>query len=110
MTLRSLISQFVLFFFITIFMWVGITYVSQNIQYTNAKQFYDEVIRQLEYSYFDEDTIQVCKAKAKERGCVLQVGVYESENNKDAKVTLLFEFVTPVIQIKREYKLEGYAR
>ena len=47
-----------------LFLWIGITYVSQNIQYSSARQFHDSVIRHLENSYFAPEVIDECKEKA----------------------------------------------
>ena len=44
MKLGEICSQCVLCFFLILLMWTGITYVTQNIQYTRAKQVHDELV------------------------------------------------------------------
>ena len=47
MKLGEICSQCVLCFFLILLMWTGITYVTQNIQYTRAKQVHDELVMRI---------------------------------------------------------------
>ena len=53
MKLGEICSQCVLCFFLILLMWTGITYVTQNIQYTRAKQVHDELVMRIENSNCD---------------------------------------------------------
>lgn len=102
-------SQFVLFLFLTLLLWIGVTYVSQNMQYCGAKEYYGIILRQIEDSYFDGTVIQDCITKAEKQGYRLSVRYY-GENHKDARVTMQYEYVFPMTQMKKSYVIDGYAR
>ena len=101
--MKGMISQCVLFFFLILLMWTGISYVAQNIQYGGA------VLRQMEESDFDEKVLDECRKKAEQRGYRLQIRQY-GENRRDARVTLVYDYVFPVTQQKKQYQLDGYVR
>lgn len=107
---QSMISQFVQFVFLMLMLWVGVTYVSQNIQYSSAKRFHGNVVEQLENSYFDNQIIKDCERNAKESGYQLTIKTYGDIRNRDATVSLKFSFIFPVIRVEKEYIIEGYAR
>ena len=110
MRMTGMVSHFVLLIFLAIFLWIGVTYVSQNIQYSSARQFHGSVVRQLENSYFSSNVIEECKTRAEQNGYHLTIETYGQENHKDARVILDMDFVFPVIQVVRRYTIEGYAR
>lgn len=107
--MKGLIQQFILLFFLLVIMWVGITYVSQNIQYSSAKQMYNEIVMLLENYAFQQQVIEECIENAKKNGYQLFVQLY-GEKKKDAKVTLKFSYTYPIVQRKVNYVIEGYAR
>ncbi len=110
MKLQGMISHFILFVLLMLLMWVGVTYVSQNIQYSSAKKFHSGVVRQIENSYFDKQVIKDCERKAEGEGYRLQVESYDRGNGRDARVRLEMSFTFPVIQKTKQYVIEGYAR
>ena len=59
MKLGEICSQCVLCFFLILLMWTGITYVTQNIQYTRAKQVHDELVMRIENSNCDANMLPV---------------------------------------------------
>lgn len=93
-----------------IVMWLCIGSMTQNIQYSTAKQFYENVIKQLEDNEFEKMLIESCKKEAKEKGYDLEIVLYEEKQSKDAKVTMRFTYLFPIIQKKRTCQIEGYAR
>lgn len=107
--MRGMMSQFVLFIFLTALFWISVTYVSLNMQYCGAKQYYAGIVRQLEDSYFDDMVIRDCITEAKRQGYQLSVRRYGG-NDKDARVTMQYEFVFPMTQTKKCYVIDGYAR
>lgn len=107
--MKVVVSQFVLFFFIMLMLWVGVTYVSQNVQYSRAKQFFRDVTHSLQMSNFDNQVKQLCETEAKKRGYTLHVQLY-GDDMRDARVTLTFAFLYPLIHKKETYTVEGYAR
>ena len=107
--MKGMVSQFVLFVFLIILMWTGVSYVSQNMQYSSARDYYHFVVRQIENSDFDQTVIEACKVDAKKRGYRLQIKQYE-ENQRDARIKLEFDYRFPMTQQKRQYWIDGYAR
>ena len=92
MKLGEICSQCVLCFFLILLMWTGITYVTQNIQYTRAKQVHDELVMRIENSNCDAKTIADCKHAAGQCGYDLMV------------------FWLPVLNKGRCYTFLGYAQ
>lgn len=107
--MKGLFSQFVLFVFLIILMWTGVSYVSQNMQYSSARDYYHFVIRQIENSDFDQAVMEACKADAEKRHYRLYIKQYET-NQRDARITLEFEYRFPMTQRKKRYLIDGYAR
>lgn len=107
--MRGIVSQSVLFFFLVLLMWTGVSYVSQNMRYGSAREFYCSVIRQIENSAFDEEVMAACRERAGELGYQLSIRQY-GENKRDARVTLEYEYTFPVTQKKKKYTINGYAR
>ncbi len=110
MRAAGMISHFVLLVFLTFFLWIGVTYVSQNIQYSTARQFHGSVVHQLENSYFSPAVIEECKTQAARNGYRLTIETFGTENHRDARVILDMDFIYPVIQTVGRYTIEGYAR
>lgn len=110
MRAMGMFSHFVLFLFLLLFLWIGVTYVSQNIQYSSAKKFHSSVVERVENSYFDPAVIGECREKAEKNGYQLTVETYGEMGNMDARIILDFVYVFPVIQMSRRYTIEGYAR
>ena len=107
--MRGIISQCVLFFFLILLMWTGISYVAQNMQYGGARDFYRAVLRQMEESDFNEKVLVDCRERAKKKGYRLYINQY-GENRRDARVILEYDYVFPVTQQKKQYRLDGYVR
>lgn len=107
--MRGLMSQFVLFIFLTALFWISVTYVSLNMQYCGAKEYYAEILRKIEDNYFDGAVIRNCVTEAERQGYRLSVRCYGG-NDKDARVTMQYEFVFPMTQTKKRYVIDGYAR
>lgn len=100
---------FLIFIFSMVFMWIGITYVSQNIQYSGAQRFFGVVVRELEEQYFSAEAEEQCKKRAEDYGYLLQVEKFGKEH-RDARVALTFSYTFPIIQKVQSYTIEGYAR
>lgn len=107
--MRGIMSQFVLFIFLTALFWISVTYVSLNMRYCGAKEYFAGIVRQLEDSYFDSAVIRDCVTEAERQGYQLSVRCY-GKNDKDARVTMQYEFVFPMTQTKKRYVIDGYAR
>lgn len=110
MKIQNIVSNFVLFILLMILMWVGVTYVSQNIQYSSAKKFHGNVVERIENSYFNAQVMKDCERKAKQNGYLLLIEIYGGKFSRDAKVKLEFCYTFPVIQTTKKYIFEGYAR
>ena len=110
MRITGMLSHVVLYLFLMILMWVGVTYVSQNIWYSSARDFHGAVVSQLEDSYFAEDVIRECKENAEKNGYKLTIDIFGEEDRRDARVILDMTYVFPILQVKKQYTIEGYAR
>lgn len=108
--MRIIIEHIITFLLLLIFIWIGIAYIIQNMAYSSAREFHGAVVTQLENSYFDETVMEDCRRKAARAGYDLDVQVYGSGNEKDAKVTLTFHYTIPLAGIHKIYKIEGYSR
>ncbi len=107
--MKNILSQFVLFFMLMLLMWVGVSYVSQNMKYGSARDFFASVVRKIENSDFDESVMSSCERLAGEQGYSLSIQQYD-DNRRDASVTLTYEYIFPVTQKKKIYTIRGYAR
>jgi len=90
-------------------MWIGITYVTQNIQYTRAKQVHDEISLRLGNNDFDPETIQECRNLASQCGYDLTIDLYEQGGEEGARIILDMTYQFPVFQNVKRYSIEGYA-
>lgn len=108
--MKMIVEHFITFLLLLIFIWIGVAYIIQNVLYSSARQFHGGVVTQLENSYFDPVVIADCEEKAKKAGYELEIQVYGEKNQKDAKVSLGFEYVIPLAGIKKKYEIEGYSR
>ena len=106
----EVIGHFLSLFFLVLLMWIGITYVTLNMQYSSAQRFLDDVTEQLENHYFEEDICSECKKRAEEAGYQLMIETYGEDGSMDARIRLDMVYVYPVIQVSKSYRLEGYAR
>ncbi len=106
--MKGIVSQFILYFFLTLMSWIGISVLLQNRQYGSARDFYRMVVRQIENSDFDSSVLAECRKKAEDRGYQLEIEQYQ--NRHDARVTLQYVYTFPVTQQKRQYRIDGYAR
>ncbi|MCM1441880.1 MAG: hypothetical protein NC131_22110 [Roseburia sp.] len=106
----GMISHFVSLCFLILFLWIGVTYVSLNIQYSGAKQFHGSVVQWLENSYFAPDVIEECRQKVEGNGYRLTIETYGRDVARDARVILDMDYTFPVIQVTKRYTIEGYAR
>lgn len=108
--IQGIFHLFLIFIFSMIFMWIGITYVSQNIQYSSAQKFFGSVIRELENQYFSAEAVKECKERAEQNGYALQIDEFGEGEHRDARVILTFSFTFPITQKVQQYTMEGYAR
>lgn len=106
----GMVSHFVSLCFLILFLWIGVTYVSLNIQYSGAKQFHGSVVQRLENSNFAPDTVKECRTKAEKNGYRLTIETYGNGIRMDARVILDMDYTFPVLQVTRRYTIEGYAR
>jgi uncharacterized alkaline shock family protein YloU len=93
-----------------VFLWIGISYVMQNIIHTSARDYHGAVVRRVEDSNFTPNIISECKKDAKEKGYDLRIDCYGDSEHTDAKIRLSYTYTIPVINEERQYTIEGYAR
>jgi hypothetical protein len=107
--MKGMVSQFVLFGFLMLLMWTGVSYVSQNMQYGRAREFFRSAVRQIEDSNFDDAVLKQCQTQATGRGYRLYIRQYK-ENQRDASVMLTYDYTFPVTQKVKTYTICGFAR
>lgn len=110
MKLIGILSHFLLYLFLMLLMWIGVAYVAQNICYSNASRFYNNVVRKMEEQYYDPTVLEECRQAAQDNGYRLTVDVYEQEGRKTTKVILDMTYIFPIVEEERHYIIEGYAR
>lgn len=108
--MKMIIEHFVTFMLLLVFMWVGISYVMQNMIHTSARDYHGAVVSQLENSDYAETVILECEKKAAKNGYKLDIQRYETGYRADAKVVLTYHYTVPIIQVTKEYSIEGYGR
>lgn len=108
--IQGVFHLFLIFIFSIVFMWIGITYVSQNIQYSSAQRFFCSVIKELENQHLSTEVVKECRMRAQRNGYFLQIDEFGKGEHRDARVILTFSFTFPIIQKVQQYKVEGYAR
>lgn len=108
--IQGIFHLFLIYLFSMIFLWIGITYVSQNIRYSSAQRYFSAVTAAVEQSYFSERVIDRCVQDAGKKGYHLSVQRYAGADRADAKISLEYVFVIPVLQKEQRYRIEGYAR
>lgn len=108
--LQGIVHLFLIYLFSMIFLWIGITYVLQNIRYCSAQRYFSAVTAAVEESYFSDRVIERCIQDAGGKGYQLSVRKYVGKDHADAKLSLEYTFVIPVLQKEQKYRIEGYAR
>lgn len=107
---QGVFHLFLIFMFSMVFMWIGITYVSQNIRYSGAHDFFDTVVYKLEEQNFSAEAKAWCMEKAEENGYSLEIQIFGENWRRDARVILAFSYTFPIIHKVQRYTIEGYAR
>lgn len=108
--MKNIIEYFLLFLFLLMFLWVGITYVNQNITVNNARAYKSAMVLQLQNSDFSDAVIQELILKAEEDGYHIEIEDYGFDDvKKIKKVSLLFTYRIPLINYSKDFVIEGYA-
>lgn len=107
--MKPVFGFFSVAFLFAMFLFVNMAAIYENVRYSSARDFYNGVVNEIERSDFHSEVIKQCMEKAKQRGGTLSVDLY-GEEKKNARVRMHFEYVVPILQIKRTFTLDGYAR
>ena len=140
--MKIVIETFVTIFFITLAVFVGTQIIGSQLQISNAKEFHNNVIKGVEDSGFDVQTIKEFKKKAGNLGYKLEVDIsgedsircsdcnssfkveeslasckncksmalYVEDGNRRGLVSLTYDIVIPLLNIKQQGTQEGYVR
>lgn len=108
--MKILIENFIIFLFLFLILWIGVSYVMQNVKHTGARDFHSAVVKKIEDSNFEVSVIEECRKQAEEAGYELVVSCYGHKQAQSAKVALSYRYTIPVIQAQKEYVIEGYSR
>lgn len=91
------------------FLYYGATMADANIYYSEAKSYYERTRWQLENLQFSEEAVQSSRKNAMEHNYRLEIQCFGNES-RDARLTLYGTYVFPVIGMKKEFVIDGYAR
>lgn len=108
--MKMIIEHFVTFMLLLVFLWVGVSYVMQNVIHTNARDYHGAIVSQLENSDYSDRVVAECEQKAREAGFGLVIQKFGTGSRQDAKVTLTYHYTVPLVQVEKEYSIEGYGR
>lgn len=107
--MRGVIEHFVTFLFILMFVWVGMSYIMQNIVYSSARDYHSQIVKQIEDSNYHDGYIQTAKEEAAKAGFTLTVNSYtDSYGYPAARVELLYNYIIPFSGVKKDYHIFGY--
>ena len=101
--MKVIVEHFVTFLFILVFLWIGVSFIMQNIEHSSARAYHEAVISRMENSGMDVKVIQ-------KSGYKLTVDQVGSGEEKDSRVTLQYQCVMPLTKVTTKYTLQGYAR
>lgn len=87
-------------------------YITASLNTQKAQNYYAAVVAEVEAGDFSDDVIQSCKEKAIENGYagLLIEPIVSAEQKKYAKVTLVYDYTMPVLNLFLEHRIMGYAR
>lgn len=138
--MRTLIETFVIIFLAGISILICAEFIGIQLQTNNAKDLHTTYVSMIESSNFDEETINQCKADAREKGYELDVDnnstpkkkcvncnatmpaetvkcpscgsekVFDYYDDRICTVKLNYTISVPVIGLEREGVVNGYAR
>ena len=87
-------------------------YITAALNTQKAQNYHSVVVAELEAGDFSKIVMDSCKEKALENGYTdLQIDPLISTNNrKCAKVTLVYQYTLPVLNMFLKHEIVGYAR
>lgn len=87
-------------------------YITASLNTQSAQNYHSAVIAEIEAGDFSEEVIQSCRTKATENGYEnLNVELMSGEKEKRyAKVTLIYSYTMPLLDLLLEHQIVGYAR
>lgn len=110
--MKSLIETFVSCFFLVLIVFTISSFSVAGMQIMTARHYHTSIINQIQASYYGVD-IQAINNKLHET-CpnwnVTSTVVKSVNNRQDRMVTLTYEVVLPLFNIKKEGRIDGYAR
>lgn len=89
---------------------LSITLISSNIEIQNARELHSAYIIEIENSNLSNSVIEECKKDAEEKDCILNVDTNVTGDTRLAKVSLTYSYSVPLLGIKTEHTIDGYAR
>jgi hypothetical protein len=87
-------------------------YLMTSLNTQKAQNYHSTVVAELESGDFSPIVVQSCKEKALENGYTDLVieSLVSVKSEKYAKVTLVYEYTIPVLNLTMEHQIAGYAR
>lgn len=109
--MKAAVELYVNFIIIVMLVASCVFFISSSMRNAQARNFHSTTVAKIEASAGSERVIQNSIEEAKTKGYTLRVSptcIYEDKNYY--YVELMYEYNIPLIGMKRESKIEGYAR
>lgn len=87
-------------------------YLLSSLNTQKAQNYHSTIIAEVESGDFSPIVIESCKVMALENGYTeLIIDTLESvKSEKYAKVTLVYEYIIPILNLNMKHQITGYAR
>lgn len=87
-------------------------YITASLNTQSAQRYHSAVVAEVEAGDFSEQVIEICKENALENGYAdLAVDLMAGDNyEKYARVTLIYHYTIPILDLFLEHEIVGYAR
>lgn len=113
--MKSAIETFLSVIMITFMAVLSTCYITSSLNTRRAQNYHASVITEVEASDFSDEVIAGCITNAKENGYVQEDGSSSLFINKTgelqtAEVTLKYQYLLPILNVKMEHEIKGYAR
>lgn len=106
--MKIVIETMVTVFFMTIMIFLSVQLIATSCQMSDAKSYYNQMIRRVEDSQFDRDIIESYKLEARNMGYMIEIELQEVEMLPKAIVNFLYSIEIPLLGIDHTECLTGY--
>jgi len=96
--------------FITLFTYIGT--ITADLDISNARDFKNQVVAQIEDSNLSNQVIEACKTSAQAQGYILETNTIKDDINRPVavEITLKYNYTVIFLNVMKEHTLHDYAR